>query len=82
MYVSKSRCNEIYKDYRKIYNISRILVGNEIVNHTNVVGASPVGAAPTTCLFSTQHMASMDWANITTGWNEKHFSFGICYVLY
>ena len=76
MYVSKPRCNEIYKDYRKIYNISRTLVGNKIVDHTNVVEAAPTG------LFLTQHMASMDWANITTGWNEKHFSFGICYVLY
>ena len=39
--------------YRKTYNISRTLVGNKIVDHSDVVGASPVGAAPTTFSFST-----------------------------
>ena len=42
-------------------NISRTLVGNKIVDHSDVVGASPVGTAPTTSSFSTYHMASMDW---------------------
>ena len=40
-------------DYRKVSNIRRTLVGNEIVDHSDVVGASPVGAAPTTSSFST-----------------------------
>ena len=31
--------------YRKTSNISRTLVGNKIVDHTDIVGASPVGAA-------------------------------------
>ena len=39
--------------YRKTSNISRTLVGNKIVDNSDVVGASPVGAAPTTSLFST-----------------------------
>ena len=39
--------------YRKVSNIRRILVGNKIVVHSEVVGASPVGAAPTTYSFST-----------------------------
>ena len=39
--------------YRKVSNISRTLVGNQIVDHSDVVGASPVGAAPTTSSFST-----------------------------
>ena len=39
--------------YRKTSNISRTLVGNEIVDNSNVVGASPVGTAPTTSSFST-----------------------------
>ena len=39
--------------YRKTSNISRTLVGNEIVDNSDVVGASPVGAAPTTSSFST-----------------------------
>ena len=39
--------------YRKTSNISRTLEGNEIVENSDVVGASPVGAAPTTSSFST-----------------------------
>ena len=39
--------------YRKISNIRRTLVGNKIVDHSYVVGASPVGTAPTTSSFST-----------------------------
>ena len=33
-------------------DIRRTLVGNKIVDHSDVVGASPVGAAPTTSAFS------------------------------
>ena len=33
--------------YRKTSNISRTSVSNKIVDHADVVGASPVGAAPT-----------------------------------
>ena len=40
-------------NYRKTSNISRTLVGNKIVDNSDVVGASPVGAAPTTSSFST-----------------------------
>ena len=40
-------------EYRKTSNIRRTLVGNKIVDHSDVVGASPVGAAPTTSSFST-----------------------------
>ena len=39
--------------YRKTSCISRTLVGNKIVDNSDVVGASPVGAAPTTSSFST-----------------------------
>ena len=39
--------------YRETSNISRTLVGNEIVDNSYVAGASPVGAAPTTSSFST-----------------------------
>ena len=39
--------------YRETSNIRRTLVGNKIVDHSDVVGASPVGAAPTTSSFST-----------------------------
>ena len=40
-------------NYRKTSNISLTLVGNEIADHSDVVRASPVGAAPTTSSFST-----------------------------
>ena len=42
-----------YHKYRKTPTISRTLVGNKIVDNSDVVGASPVGAAPTTSSFST-----------------------------
>ena len=44
---------DLYSDYRQVSNIRRTLVGNKIVDHSDVVGASPVGAAPTTSSFST-----------------------------
>ena len=37
--------------YRQTFNISRTLVGNKIADHSCVVGASPVGAAPTASSF-------------------------------
>ena len=40
-------------EYRQVSNIIRTLVGNYIVYHSDVVGASPVGATPTTSSFST-----------------------------
>ena len=39
--------------YNQTSNISRILVGNRIVDYSDEVGASPIGAAPTTSSFST-----------------------------
>ena len=39
--------------YRKISDIRRTLVGNKILDHSDVVGASPIGVAPTTSSFST-----------------------------
>ena len=40
-------------DYSQTSNISCTLVGNKIVDNSDVVGALPVGAAPTTSSFST-----------------------------
>ena len=48
--------------YRKTSNIRRTLGGNKIVDHSDVVGAAPVGAAPTTSSFSTWHLPSRDSA--------------------
>ena len=51
-------------------------------HYTSLVGASPVGAAPTTSSFSSWHLASMDWAKTTTRGYNKHLSFGIWCDLY
>ena len=40
-------------DYRINLNVSRTLAGNKIVDHSDEIGASPVGAATTTSSFST-----------------------------
>ena len=40
-------------NYRQVSNIRATLEANKIVDHSDVVGASPVGAAPTTSSFST-----------------------------
>ena len=39
--------------YRQTSDISRTLVGNKLVDHSDVVGASPIGAAPTISSFTT-----------------------------
>ena len=63
--------------YHQISNISRTLVSNKIVDHSDVVGASPVGAAPTTSSFSTWHLASINWVKKTESWGERHLNFVI-----
>ena len=68
--------------YCKTSNIRRILVGNKIVDHSDVVGASPVGAAPTTSQFSTEQPTSKDCVKATARQDEKQLSFGIGCVLY
>ena len=45
----------VSQQYCQTYNISCTLVSNKIVDHSDVVGASPVGTAPTTSSFSTKH---------------------------
>ena len=39
--------------YRQTSDIRCTLVGKKIVDHSDVVGASPIGAAPTTSSLST-----------------------------
>ena len=62
-----------YCKYRETSNIRCTLVGNKIVDHSDVVGASPVGAAPTTSSFSTWHLASGDSAK-TAAWQYENLS--------
>ena len=72
----------IYVYFHQTSNISDIVVGNEIVDHADVVRSSPVGAAPTTSSFSSEHLASMDWAKTTARRDEKHLGFMIWWDLY
>ena len=44
---------EVKIKYRQVSNIRRTLIGNKIVDNSDVVGASPVGAAPTSSSLST-----------------------------
>ena len=45
-------CHQPYQwNNRQTSNISRTLAGNKMTDHSDVVGASPVGAAPTTSSF-------------------------------
>ena len=41
----------LHKKYRKASNIRHTSVGNKIIDHLDVVGESPVGAAPNTSSF-------------------------------
>ena len=46
-------CKSLLVTYRQISNTRHTLLGNKIVDHSDAVGASPVGAAPTSSSFST-----------------------------
>ena len=67
--------------YYQTSNISSTLLGNKIVDLSYVVGVSPIGVAPTTSSFSTEHMALMVSAT-TARRDEKYLSLGICCDLY
>ena len=70
------------KIYRKTSNMRRTLGGNKIVDHSDVVGVSPVGAAPTTSSFSTWHLASRGSAKKPQGNTRilKVLKFGAYYI--
>ena len=72
----------IYTSYRWVSNTRRTLAGNKFVDHSDVVGATSNGAAPTTSSFSTWQLASMDWPKATARRDEKHLSFGFWCILY
>ena len=69
-------------DYCQTSNIRHTFVGNTIVDHSDVVGASPVGAASTTSSFSTQHLVSICCTKTTAKRDTKHLSFEIWCTLY
>ena len=59
--------------YHQIFNIRCSLVGNKIIDHSDVVGTSPVGAAPTTSSFLTPGFNRLHKDNCKTG--RKTFKF-------
>ena len=67
--------NPLMSPYNDMFYARHSLVGNKIVDHLDVVGASPVGVAPTTSSFSTSKLATMDWAKIAASRDEKHLSW-------
>ena len=62
---------------RKTSNVWCTIVGNKLVDHSDVVRESPVGAAPTTSSFSTKQLASIDSSKTPERRDEKHLSLGI-----
>ena len=58
-------------EYCHTSNISRTFVGNKMVDHSDVVGASPFGAAPTTSSFST----SIYCTKTTARWDWETYKF-------
>ena len=53
----------------------RTAVGNKIVDHSDIVAASP---APTTSQYSPKQIAIIDWARC----DDKNLGFGIWCLLY
>ena len=66
----------------KTFSIRHILAGNKIVDHSDVVGALPVSAAPTTSSFPTEHLTSINCVKTTARRDEKYLNFGIWCVAY
>ena len=69
-------------NHSQVSNIRCTLVVNQIVDHPDVVEASPVGTAPTTSSFSTYHLATIYYVETTANLHEKYLSFEIWYLLY
>ena len=71
-----------HRVYRKVSNIRRTLVSNKIVYHSDVVGASPVGAAPTTSSFSTNTWLQLigQWRRQDETRNVYVWGFGPSYI--
>ena len=79
---NQSAGNTFQTEYRKTSDIRRTLEDSDIVDHSDVVGASPVGAAPTTSSFSTRHLASRDSAKKAAIQHENLLRVVILCVLY
>ena len=69
-------------NYRQVSNIKRTWVGNEIVDPSDVIGASPVSAVPTTSSFSAEHLASIYWAGTAARRDDNKLDVGFWRDLY
>ena len=67
---------EVMVAYRQTSNTRRALVGSYVADHSHVARAFPVGAAPATSSFSTEHLVSVYCTKTTVRRYEKHLSFG------
>ena len=76
-------CDSLQYSYIQTSKIRATLVSNKIVDHSDVVGASPVGAAPTTSSFPAEPLASTVWAKTTARQDKKHLKcwFGSSYTI-
>ena len=59
--------------YPRTSDMIPTLIDNKIIDYSDVVGTSLVGAAPTISSFSTKHLVSMDWTKTTVRRYENHF---------
>ena len=66
--------------YPQTFNIRCTLVGNTIIDHSDIVGALPVGTT-TTISFSTKYLASMDWAETNARHDEKIYVLGLVWLI-
>ena len=72
---------DLSRIYLQISNISYTSVSNEIVDNSDVVGATPVANASTTSPFLTLHLALMDWEkNCKTRWETFRFWDTVTYI--
>ena len=76
-------CNGIcknFKQYRQTSNISRTLEGNKIADHSDVIGASFVGAAPTTALRHSRLNPWFQWIGQKQLQDETSLLANICFI--
>ena len=73
----------IIRQASNISRLSRPVVGNKTVDHPYIVGAALIGAAPTTCSFSTQHLYFNALGKDSCKTRRKTFKFLelVCHIL-
>ena len=69
------------KHYCQVSNMRRTLVGNKIVDHSDVVGASPIDAAQTTSSFSTPGLKGLGKDDFKTRWESFQFWDSVWLIL-